>query len=170
MVGKWSVLASYLLAAGTINCLPSHSTGARNVPTPSEVFPQHAQLDVNGSFHLYWKTNATHITFEAHVRTRGYVGFGLSPNGDMYPADIVTGWVKHGHVYLQVRNIQTFFMSWCRNLYQGVGVGKISKIARVGGGVVWDILWVIWPRKFEKFQFSGVGVRSAPSRSARKSN
>lgn len=111
MVGKWSVLAVYLLAAGTINCLPSHSTGARNVPTPSEVFPQHAQLDVNGSFHLYWKTNSTHITFEAHVRTRGYVGFGLSPNGDMYPADIVTGWVKHGHVYLQVRNIQTFFMS-----------------------------------------------------------
>lgn len=104
MVGKWSLFVVCLLATGTINCLPSHSTGTRNAPTPSEVFPQHAQLDVNGSFHLYWKTNATHITFEVHVKARGYVGFGLSPNGDMYPADIVTGWVKHGHAYLQDRH------------------------------------------------------------------
>lgn len=99
MTGKCSFLAVCLLAAGTINCLPSYSTGSRNVPTPSEVLPQHAHLDVDGRFHLYWKSNATHITFEAHVKTRGYVVFGLSPNGDMYPADIVTGWVKHGHAY-----------------------------------------------------------------------
>lgn len=132
MVGKWSLFVVCLLATGTINCLPSHSTGTRNAPTPSEVFPQHAQLDVNGSFHLYWKTNATHITFEVHVKARGYVGFGLSPNGDMYPADIVTGWVKHGHAYLQVRNIQTLIHRSI-NFYQGVGVGKISKIARGRG-------------------------------------
>ncbi|XP_052090828.1 DBH-like monooxygenase protein 1 homolog [Mytilus californianus] len=49
-----------------------------------------------GNYHVYWKFNQTHITFEVHVKTRGYVGFGFSPNGKMYPSDVVVGWVKDG--------------------------------------------------------------------------
>jgi hypothetical protein len=46
--------------------------------------------------------NATHITFELHVKTRGYVGFGISPNGKMYPSDVVIGWVKDGVTHFSV--------------------------------------------------------------------
>jgi hypothetical protein len=52
-------------------------------PTPTEQFGNVWQLDSHGNYWLFWKTNATHITFETHVKTRGYVGFGLSSNGKM---------------------------------------------------------------------------------------
>ena len=51
---------------------------------------------------VYWQYNDTHITFEVHVDTLGYVGFGLSPNGKMFPADVVVGWVKDGEVHFSV--------------------------------------------------------------------
>lgn len=65
----------------------------RGDPSPSENFPHRESLDQDGSFILYWKTNTTHITFEVHAKTRGYVGFGISPNGKMYPSDVVVGWI-----------------------------------------------------------------------------
>jgi hypothetical protein len=37
-----------------------------------------------------------------HVRARGYVGFGLSPNGRMFPSDVAMGWVKDGKVHFAV--------------------------------------------------------------------
>ncbi|KAJ8300644.1 hypothetical protein KUTeg_022163, partial [Tegillarca granosa] len=61
---------------------------------PTESFPHRESLDKDENFILYWKTNTTHITFEAHVKTRGYVGFGISPNGKMYPSDVVVGWIE----------------------------------------------------------------------------
>ncbi|ESO82137.1 hypothetical protein LOTGIDRAFT_135206, partial [Lottia gigantea] len=61
-------------------------------------------LDSNGVFELFWKYNNTHITFEAHVKTLGYVGFGLSPHGQMFPADVVIGWVKDGTVHFKDRH------------------------------------------------------------------
>lgn len=45
------------------------------------------------------------ITFELQVKTLGYVGFGFSKDGRMAGADMVIGWVDHGQVYFQVRNI-----------------------------------------------------------------
>lgn len=50
-------------------------------------------LDTNKDYKLYWKTNKTHITFETIVKTRGYIGFGISTNGKMFPADVIVGWV-----------------------------------------------------------------------------
>ena len=72
------------------------------VSKPTEALPFKEQLDKNGDYILYWKVNATHITFEVHVRTHGYVGFGLSPNGNMYPADVIIGWVKDGKASFKV--------------------------------------------------------------------
>ncbi|KAK3586447.1 hypothetical protein CHS0354_001829 [Potamilus streckersoni] len=63
---------------------------------PTEPFNYSIEVDPNGDFLLFWKFNDTHITFEVHVKTYGYVGFGLSENGNMYPADVVVGWVKDG--------------------------------------------------------------------------
>ncbi|XP_052090829.1 DBH-like monooxygenase protein 1 homolog [Mytilus californianus] len=65
-------------------------------PIPTERFLLHETLDHLGNYHVFWKFNKTHITFEVHVKTRGYFGFGISPNGKMYPSDVVVGWVKDG--------------------------------------------------------------------------
>lgn len=71
-------------------------------PVPSEHFLLHEILDHLGNYHVYWKFNQTHITFEVHVKTRGYVGLGFSPNGKMYPSDVVVGWVKDGVPHFSV--------------------------------------------------------------------
>lgn len=45
------------------------------------------------------------ITLEFTVETLGWVGFGLSPNGAMAGADIITGWVDGDGVgHIQVRS------------------------------------------------------------------
>ena len=72
------------------------------VPIPTEEFAFYDVLDTNRHFHLFWNFNQTHITFELHARTRGYVGFGLSSNGKMFPSDVVVGWVKDGITYFAV--------------------------------------------------------------------
>jgi hypothetical protein len=88
---------------------PSTNHGpSQLLPTPTESFPYNRTLDEHGDFVLFWKFNESHITFETHVKTRGYVGFGISPNGKMYPADIVIGWVKDGHAHLTVRTYYYF--------------------------------------------------------------
>ena len=78
----------------------------------TELYPYNATLDNDGSYTLYWKHNATSITFEVHARTAGYVGFGISPNGGMAGADIVLGWVKNGestfHVSFNHQPLYTF--------------------------------------------------------------
>lgn len=70
--------------------------GSPPVPgvAPTEKFNKSKVLDRDNKYTLFWKYNATHITFETHVKTTGYVGFGISHNGNMYPADVVIGWVK----------------------------------------------------------------------------
>ena len=37
----------------------------------TEDFHQDAVLDADGNFLLFWKFNDTHVTFEAHVKTKG---------------------------------------------------------------------------------------------------
>ncbi|KAH3870430.1 hypothetical protein DPMN_033616 [Dreissena polymorpha] len=66
---------------------------------PTETFPHKATLDPN--YHIFWKTNQSSITFEAHVAAHGYVGFGLTANasGAMYPGDVVMGYVSNGQSY-----------------------------------------------------------------------
>lgn len=63
-------------------------------PTATERYNYTLDLSDNGEYFLFWKFNASHITFEVHAKTYGYVGFGLSTTGRMFPSDIVTGWVK----------------------------------------------------------------------------
>jgi len=37
----------------------------------TEDFRQETVLDQDGNFLLFWNFNDTHVTFEAHVKTRG---------------------------------------------------------------------------------------------------
>ncbi|XP_060066838.1 DBH-like monooxygenase protein 1 [Ylistrum balloti] len=79
------------------------SSNAQEVskPTPTRHFEHYAQLDSEGNYWLFWTTNDTHVTFETHVNTHGYVGFGISSNGKMFPADVIIGGVKDGQTYFK---------------------------------------------------------------------
>lgn len=68
----------------------------------SQNFSQSTELDKDGKYLLSWTYNETHIVFEVRVQTKGYVGFGLSHNGRMYPSDVVIGWVRDGRTYFSV--------------------------------------------------------------------
>ncbi|OWF40135.1 DBH-like monooxygenase protein 1 [Mizuhopecten yessoensis] len=70
-------------------------------PTPTRHFEHYVRLDTTGQFWLFWTANATHVTFETHVNTHGYIGFGISPNGKMFPADVIVGGVKDGQTYFK---------------------------------------------------------------------
>lgn len=74
----------------------------------AEEWTHHAVLDGFGKYNLYWTppediNGESEIMFKVEVQAKGFVGFGLSPTGGMTGADIVTGWVKDGKSYFQVR-------------------------------------------------------------------
>ena len=69
---------------------------------PSMKFEYNSSLVANDVYNMFWTVANDEITIEVHVKTLGYVGFGLSPNGGMTGADIVMGWVKDGKVFFQV--------------------------------------------------------------------
>ena len=54
-----------------------------------------AILDDEGKYILYWNFDLEQetITFAVRVRTTGWIGFGLSPNGQMPLSDVIIGWV-----------------------------------------------------------------------------
>lgn len=60
--------------------------------------------DEQGTYVLYWKFDVATETigFAVNASTRGWVGFGLSPNGGMPGSDVVIGWVKDDSVYFNV--------------------------------------------------------------------
>lgn len=72
-------------------------------------WPFHEWLDPHGTYLLRWRTDdeSETITFMAEVRTRGWIGFGISPNGGMKNSDIVIGWMTDGgNTYFSVMNYQ----------------------------------------------------------------
>ncbi|CAC5419592.1 unnamed protein product [Mytilus coruscus] len=71
-------------------------------PVPTSAFQHEIQLDPDGNFWLFWNVSGVNITFETHVRTRGYVGFGLSQNGKMFPSDVIVSWINSdGSLYFR---------------------------------------------------------------------
>ena len=63
------------------------------------------QLD-GSDYTLYWSFDyaTKNISFGVRVRTTGWIGFGLSPDGQMPQSDVVIGWVdSNRRVFLQDR-------------------------------------------------------------------
>jgi hypothetical protein len=60
---------------------------------------------VEGNYWLYWNFNPTtqRIDFAVRVRTTGWIGFGLSPNGQMPGSDVVIGWIDGSDKYFHDR-------------------------------------------------------------------
>ena len=68
-------------------------------PSPSRGFLRSEDL-VTDKYRLLWNIEDDNITVEVQVLTKGWVGFGLSPNGGMKGSDVVIGWVQDGkHVF-----------------------------------------------------------------------
>ena len=76
--------------------------------TPTETFSESVSLVKDDVYHLFWKSDNTSVTFEVHAKVKGWVGFGLSPNGGMPNSDIVIGWVKDGVSYFKVRHLSIY--------------------------------------------------------------
>ena len=64
---------------------------------------------VQDYYWLYWNFSSIKesISFAVRVRTTGWIGFGLSPNGQMPGSDVVIGWIddSSGPVF-HVRSIR----------------------------------------------------------------
>ncbi|GAA6098113.1 DBH-like monooxygenase protein 1 homolog isoform X1 [Tachysurus ichikawai] len=59
-----------------------------------------ATLDARGRYVMRWSFDETSITVEVSAQTRGYVGFGFSPNGAMASSDLIFGGLADGKPYL----------------------------------------------------------------------
>ena len=65
--------------------------------------------NLHESYELFWSydLDAKTISFAMRVRTEGWVGFGISPNGQMPGSDVVIGWVDaDGKVFLHVSDFK----------------------------------------------------------------
>jgi len=70
-------------------------------------YPFRATLNTEeggGLYELYWRfdNEAETIDFAVRVQTTGWVGLGLSPNGQMPNSDVVIGWVVNSEAFLHV--------------------------------------------------------------------
>ncbi len=64
-----------------------------------------AYLDNDQTYQLFWNFDleAKTIAFAVQVETSGWVGFGVSPNGQMPGSDVVIGWVDdNGDTFFHV--------------------------------------------------------------------
>ena len=66
-----------------------------------EGFTHSLELDP-GVYTLYWKFDDDSVTFEIHVESLGYVGFGISPNGGMTGSDVIIAWVQDDQTWFAV--------------------------------------------------------------------
>lgn len=72
----------------------------KDVEAQTWAYTHYRALDYEGKYVLGWRYNQTDIEFEVSVQTLGYVGFGISKSGQMYPADMAIGWMSDGQMYL----------------------------------------------------------------------
>ncbi|XP_052251389.1 DBH-like monooxygenase protein 1 [Dreissena polymorpha] len=106
----------------------------------TEPFDHVVQLDERGMFTMFWNFNSTHITIEAHVETKGWVGLGFSGNGNMFPGDVAVGWVtdqgqthfsdRHttGHSMPEVDKSQDWFLLHAEETSAGTVLKMVRKL------------------------------------------
>ena len=74
-----------------------HSTFAEKYPFSANLY--------EGFYNLYWNFSSVDQTihFAVKVKTTGWVGFGISPNGQMPGSDVIIAWVDGDNAYFHVR-------------------------------------------------------------------
>ena len=88
----------------------------------SATYPFKATLNTaenGGLYELYWTFDnaAENISFAVRVQTTGWVGFGISPNGQMPNSDVVIGWVDNGQTFFHVSFEQNVLVLRCKYLF-----------------------------------------------------
>ena len=90
-------------------------------------------LDSDGMYWLHWSFDIEEntISFAVNVSTTGWVGFGLSPNGQMPGSDVVIGWVDdRGTTYFHVSTIiykkEGGVNHYCSSQHRNGGGGKFK--------------------------------------------
>lgn len=78
-------------------------------------FPHAAALDARGRYVMRWRSDETSIAVELEAQTRGYVGFGFSPNGAMASSDLIFGGIEDGKPYLHVSSDFLHFNNYHHN-------------------------------------------------------
>ena len=63
-------------------------------PTPTETYANKKVLVGPDVYILYWNYNSTDITFELQVKSSGWAGFGISPNGGMENSNVILFWMN----------------------------------------------------------------------------
>ena len=93
-------IATILLIAAPLLAAAAHTDLSAKYPFHRTLFNEQGQY-----YGLYWNFSiaAKTIHFAVNVSTGGWVGFGVSPNGQMPRSDVVIGWVAdNGNVYFHV--------------------------------------------------------------------
>ena len=81
-------------------------------PSPTAKYVNKAILVAPDVYILYWNYTDTDITFEIHAKTTGWVGFGISPNGDMINSDVIIAWINsNGIANFTERNTQAGYVT-----------------------------------------------------------
>lgn len=79
-----------------------------SIPNPTSNYANKLILKEPDIYILYWNYTDSDILFEVHVKTKGWISFGLSPNGDMFNSDIIITWINsNGTVHFTDRNIKS---------------------------------------------------------------
>ena len=71
----------------------------------SRQYTYNVQLDNEGRYTMFYSydTNLSILRIAVLVNTTGWIGLGISPNGQMPGSDVVIGWVdSSGEAFLQV--------------------------------------------------------------------
>ena len=71
----------------------------------SEQYTYNVQLDNEGRYTMFYTYDAdlSILRIAVLVQTTGWIGLGISPNGQMPGSDVVMGWVDNsGRAFLQV--------------------------------------------------------------------
>ena len=91
------ILVSLLLV---VNC-QSHSHDEL-----LQQYTYHVQLDRDGRYYMFYSIDEGEslLLIAVRVQTTGWIGLGLSPNGQMPGSDVAIGWVDNaGKSFLQVK-------------------------------------------------------------------
>ena len=72
----------------------------------AEEYTFSVQMDSGGRYTMFYDyvADTTTLRFAVLVQTTGWIGLGISPNGQMPSSDVVIGWVdQSGTPFLQVK-------------------------------------------------------------------
>ena len=78
----------------------------------SEQYTYSVRLDTTGHYTMFYSYDeaSSVLRIAVRVQTTGWIGLGISPNGQMPGSDVVMGWVdQSGKAFLQVTNYCCYF-------------------------------------------------------------